>query len=270
MQKVVFNGHYLMYVDTAVSDYWRAMVLPYEAALRHLGGDIFVKKATVEYHASARFDDVLDIGVRCARVGNSSMVFEAVVYRGDTLIVSCELLYVYTGVTSPTPRPVPAALRAAFDAYEGGQVMAQLQVGDWSLVQAPTSALRTEVFVQEQGIGAHMVWDDADAHAVHALVCNHLGLPVASGRMVQHAPGVARIGRMAVSQPLRGSHLGRQVLFALIEAARQRGDTQVMLHAQLSAQGFYTRLGFVTRGSVFEEAGIQHIEMHLPLVSKTQ
>ena len=51
----------------------------------------------------------------------------------------------------------------------------------------------------------------------------------------------------------------------LVHAARERGDTEVMLHAQLSAEGFYTRQGFVARGPVFEEAGIQHVEMVLPL-----
>ena len=52
----------------------------------------------------------------------------------------------------------------------------------------------------------------------------------------------------------------------LFTAARERGDNEVMLHAQCSAEGFYTRQGFVTRGSTFEEAGIQHVEMVLPLV----
>ena len=57
--------------------------------------------------------------------------------------------------------------------------------------------------------------------------------------------------------------LGRTVVWA-----RQRGDAEVMLHAQCSAEGFYRRLGFTARGLVFEEAGVQHIEMVLPLISK--
>ena len=44
-------------------------------------------------------------------------------------------------------------------------------------------------------------------------------------------------------------------------ASRQRGDREVTLHAQRSAEGFYQRLGFVARGEGFEEAGIAHIEM---------
>jgi YbgC/YbaW family acyl-CoA thioester hydrolase len=76
MQKIVFNAHYLMYFDTAVADYWRALALPYEEAMHQLGGDLYVKKATVEFHASARMDDQLDIGMRCSRVGTSSMLFQ--------------------------------------------------------------------------------------------------------------------------------------------------------------------------------------------------
>src|SRR5690606_23654198 len=50
MQKIVFNAHYLMYFDTAISDYWRAMALPYEEAMHQLDGDLYVVKATVEFH----------------------------------------------------------------------------------------------------------------------------------------------------------------------------------------------------------------------------
>lgn len=66
---------------------------------------------------------------------------------------------------------------------------------------------------------------------------------------------------MAVSRELRGAHVGRAVLRALMQAATDRGDHQVVLHAQRSAEGFYARLGFLPRGEPFEEAGIVHIEM---------
>ncbi len=265
MQKVVFNGNYLMYFDTAVSEYWRALALPYEAALRQLGGDIFVKKATVEYHASAHFDEVLDLGVRCARVGNSSMLFEVAIFFGDRLIASGELVYVYTSATSQVAQPVPPALRHVLETFEAGKPMTHVQVGTWLELHEPSSALRQAVFVEEQGIAASLVWDDADASSLHVLIKNHLDQPVAAGRMSQQGPAVARIGRMAVDRALRGSRLGQDVVKALVAAARQRDDREVMLHAQCSAQGFYTRLGFQPRGAVFEEVGIAHIEMCLPL-----
>jgi predicted GNAT family N-acyltransferase len=70
---------------------------------------------------------------------------------------------------------------------------------------------------------------------------------------------------MAVDRVLRGSSLGRAMLDALVSCARNRGDKEVMLHAQRSAEGFYRRLGFVVRGAPFEEAGLDHIEMVLTL-----
>ena len=106
-----------------------------------------------------------------------------------------------------------------------------------------------------------MEWDHEDATALHAVALNRMGMPLATGRLLQHAPGVARIGRMAVKKQMRGGDLGQRVLHALMDAARDRGDTQVLLHAQCSAEGFYKRSGFAPHGAVFEEAGIAHIEM---------
>ena len=83
LQKIVFNGHYLMYFDTAMAAYWRAMALPYHETMQALEGDLYVRKATLEYLGSARYDDQLEVGIRCARIGNSSIVFEAAVFRGE-------------------------------------------------------------------------------------------------------------------------------------------------------------------------------------------
>jgi len=267
MQHIVFNAHYLMYLDTAMGDYWRTLALPYQESMVLLGGDMYVKKAALEYHASARYDDTLHIGLRCARVGNSSLVFEGGIFRGDTLLVSGELLYVFADPASQTSRPVPDALRQVFAQYEARQTVTQTTVGRWSDWGARVTPLRRAVFVEEQAISETLVWDEADAVAVHAVVHNALGQVVACGRMLTHAPGVARIGRMATHQMLRGGGLGLQVLRALIKTARERGDHEVMLHAQCSAEEFYLREGFVRRGEVFVEVGIAHQEMALVLAA---
>ncbi len=267
MQKIVFNAHYLMYFDTAMGDYWRALALPYEAAMHQLEGDIYVKKASVEYFASARYDDQLEVGIRCNKIGTSSIVFEGAIFRGNTLLVTGELLYVFADPTTQTSRPVPQALRVLFNEFEAGESVVTVHTGDWSALQQQASNLRQAVFVQEQGIAADLVWDAADASALHVVLNNRLGGAVASGRLVQEAPGVGRIGRMAVERVLRGSKLGHDALQALIQLARKRGDHEVMLHALCSAQGFYARSGFITRGDVFTEAGLDHIEMVLALQS---
>ena len=103
--------------------------------------------------------------------------------------------------------------------------------------------------------------DAADAGCVHAVAYNRFGAALATGRLLQHVPGVAKIGRMAVSQSMRGSGIGRHVLDALMKAAKARGDREAVLHAQLSAASFYSRAGFMPRGPQFDEAGIPHVEM---------
>ena len=235
MQKIVFNAHYLMYIDTAMSEYWRALALPYEASMHILGGEMYVKKATVEYHASAKLDDTLDVGMRCARIGNSSCLFEAAIFCGDRLLVTGELVYVFADPATQTSTPVPAALRAMLEGFEAGAEMVEVRTGDWNTLGRDAARLRTAVFVREQGIPADVEADALDASARHAVLYNRLGQPVATGRLLQQAPGVSRIGRMAVDRSVRGAQWGRVLLAALVEAARARGDTQVQLHAQCSA-----------------------------------
>ena len=261
MQKIVFNGHYLMYVDTAVGSYWRALALPYHDTMATLGGDLFVRKATLEYHGSAEYDDAIETGVRCEQIGNSSMRFTTAVFRGEECLVSGELVYVFADPVAKKPLTVPPDLRAVLLGFEAGQPVVDVRVGTWDELGREAGAIRQEVFVREQQIPAEMEWDAADAGCVHAVAYNRLGVPLATGRLLEHVPGVAKIGRMAVLRALRGSRLGREVLQALMAAAQARGDREVLLHAQLSAAGFYQRAGFVPRGPVFEEAGIEHIEM---------
>ncbi len=261
MQKIVFNGHYLMYFDTAVADYWRAMALRYETILHHFQGDMFVKKATVEYHGSARYDDTIEVCIECARIGTSSIVFQCEIFRDDTHLISGELLYVFADPATQTSRPVPQALRDWFMAYEAGQPMVQVRTGTWAQMADGARALRTQVFTDEQQIPQEMEWDEADETSVHAVAFNRLDQPVATGRLLPSENGVSKIGRMAVDRVLRGNGLGRDILLALMDIAKKRDDREVALHAQLSAQGFYQRLGFSVRGEAFEEAGIGHIEM---------
>ena len=267
MQKIVFNAHYLMYFDTAVADYWRALALPYEAAMHQLGGDLYVKKAQLEYHGSARYDDQLDIGLKCTRLGTSSMVFTGAVFHAEQLLIGCELVYVFADPATQKSRPIPVSLRDMLTGFEAGEPMVLVKAGSWSELGADASALRTAVFVQEQRVPLELEWDEADEGALHAVAYNRMGQALGTGRLLRHAPGIGKIGRMAVSRVMRGSHLGRDILHTLQAHARSRGDTEVLLYAQRSAEGFYRRLGFVPRGEPFEEAGIPHLEMFQSLAA---
>lgn len=260
-QQIVFNVHYLAYFDTAVGGFWRALALPYADTMKSLGGDLFVRKATLEYLGSARYDDQLEIGVRCDRVGTSSMTVVCAVFRGDELLVHGEMIYVFADPLTQKPRPVPQALRQVFESFEQGAAVVEVRCGDWASLGAPAHAIRQAVFVDEQKIPAEMEWDDADDTCLHAVAFNRFGTPLATGRLLEHVPGVAKIGRMAVVRAMRGGGIGREVLNALMRAGKAEGYGEVLLHAQLSAAGFYARAGFVQRGAVFEEAGIGHVEM---------
>lgn len=259
-QKIVFNAHYLMYADVAITEYWKQMAMPYAQSWAALGGELFVKKATVTYHASAQMGDVLDVGIRCVKQGNTSLQFEAGIFRGQQLLNTVELVYVFADSTQ-TPQPLPQQLRDMLTAFEAGEEMVELRSGNWNDLGRLAERLRMEVFVKEQGVPREIEIDEFDTMCRHVVAVNRLGYAVATGRLVSDAPGVARIGRMAVAREMRGGKLGRQVLDKLLEAARDRGDTAAVLHAQVHAQNFYARADFVPEGDVYEEAGIDHITM---------
>jgi len=139
----------------------------------------------------------------------------------------------------------------------------RLQLGTWNDLGRFASPLRMAVFVREQGVPPALEMDALDPLCLHVVAFDASGQAVATGRLLkdQDNPEVARIGRMAVAKIVRGQGAGRQVLEALVAAARQRGDTQVVLSAQLHAKDFYARAGFLAEGDVYEDAGILHITM---------
>ena len=265
MQKIVFNGHYLMYFDTAVAGYWRALALPYHDTMVELEGDLYVRKATVEYLGSARYDDVCDVGIRCQRIGSSSMLLHAALFRADQLLVHGELVYVFADPATQTSKPVPPALREVLMAFEAGEPMLDWRQGGWGDVGTAARAVRQAVFVDELGAPAELVHDANDLDAVHVVAINRLGAPLAGGRLLAAEEGVSRIGRLAVLPPLRCTGIGRRLLDGLVDASKARGDREVRVDALGSAISFYERAGFVPRGEAFEHAGVAHQAMWLKL-----
>ncbi len=125
MQAIVFNGNYLNYFDVAFTEYWRATGLPDVLAQAEAGLEMFARKATVEYHAPARFDDVLDIGVRCADLGRSSMRFVLEIFKGDDLLVSGEMTYVYADSRIRKSEPLPALWRERLAGFDQTRAVGQ-------------------------------------------------------------------------------------------------------------------------------------------------
>ena len=131
--------------------------------------------------------------------------------------------------------------------------------------RAEIAALRTRVFVAEQGVPREIEQDAADDTAVHALSRDAAGRIVATGRLLLRDDGTATIGRMATDPGARGGGHGAAVLAELHRQAALRGVAEVELHAQVSARGFYERAGYTAVGEEYEEAGIAHITMRRPL-----
>ncbi len=138
----------------------------------------------------------------------------------------------------------------------------RLVSGDWAALGQDATQVRTEVFVGEQGIPAQLEWDAADAHCLHCVAYDGEHA-VGTGRLLPDA----HIGRMAVLAPYRRTGIGGRILGALVAAARERGEAEVVLSAQTYVADFYRHHGFEARGEPYDEVGIPHQEMALSLHS---
>jgi acyl-CoA thioester hydrolase len=118
-QGVVYYGRYLPYFDHARTEYHR-----------HLGGfaadrcELVMRASAVEYHAPARFDDLIEAFVRVSRIGRTSVSYDYAAYRlpDDTLMVTAEQTLVLIEVESRRPTPVPDDFRAAVRTLENGDL----------------------------------------------------------------------------------------------------------------------------------------------------
>jgi predicted GNAT family N-acyltransferase len=125
-------------------------------------------------------------------------------------------------------------------------------------------AIRRRVFIEEQNVPEEIELDADDGHAFHALAILD-GVAIGCGRMLEHGDSEVKIGRMAVLREFRGTGVGAHILRFLIDRARARGLRRAILHAQLTAEGFYLKEGFNPVGGVFDEAGIAHRKMERDL-----
>lgn len=136
-------------------------------------------------------------------------------------------------------------------------MMQKLIIGDWSTCRRDAEEIRYEVFVIEQKVPVELEWDEMDAQSVHAVVYDENNKAIATGRLLPDG----HIGRMAVRETARGKGVGGRILEALMAVAQKRGDRAVILNAQMHAEPFYRRFGFVREGDEFKDAGIPHIVM---------
>ncbi len=137
----------------------------------------------------------------------------------------------------------------------------RIECHDWPRAEHWAVPIRIEVFVNEQGVPAHLEIDGTDTDCTHVLAFDRDGQAIATARLMPDG----RIGRMAVRQAWRGQGVGSALLHALLEQATHQGMARVYLHSQRQACGFYARHGFVEEGDEYLEAGIPHQTMVLEL-----
>jgi predicted GNAT family N-acyltransferase len=131
----------------------------------------------------------------------------------------------------------------------------------WAAHGEKLREVRRIVFVEEQNVPPELELDDSDRGAQHFLAINEAGQPVGCCRLLPSG----QIGRLAVLEAHRARGIGRRLLAAAVEHAKDQGMQRVFLNAQTQADGFYRDAGFLPAGDVFTEAGIPHQRMELAL-----
>ena len=120
-QMIVFNAHYLTYFDTAITEYFRSLGYDYREQVERTGEDYHTVRTLVEYFAPIHFDVEIEVGVRTARIGRSSLTFAFEIFpKGrDERLATGEVVWVNTDQTTRRPAPVPAELVEKLRAFDG-------------------------------------------------------------------------------------------------------------------------------------------------------
>ena len=113
-QGIVFNAHYLTYYDVAITEFLRAIEYDYDGMVANTGLDFHLVKATVEYLQPIVKDAEIDVGIRCGRLGTSSITWALAIFAkdADEALSTGEIVWVCSRVGSHRSHPVPDALRA--------------------------------------------------------------------------------------------------------------------------------------------------------------
>ncbi len=128
--------------------------------------------------------------------------------------------------------------------------------------------IRKEVFVEEQKVPIDLEIDEFDRISpdVHHVLVEIDGTYAATGRLTYYKDNSAKMQRIAVRQTFRSQGIGKILLIALEELARELGLSQSVLDAQCQAETFYRKLGYETISTEpFDDAGIPHVRMVKPL-----
>jgi acyl-CoA thioester hydrolase len=111
----VFNGHYLFFYDVAITELWRARIVPYQEMIDR-GADLVVAEVRFNFRQGARFDDLVDIELNVKHLGTTSMVISPVFRVGDRLMLDGEVRHVFIDPATKGKTPIPDYIRTALSA----------------------------------------------------------------------------------------------------------------------------------------------------------
>ncbi|MDD3876199.1 MAG: GNAT family N-acetyltransferase [Bacteroidales bacterium] len=123
---------------------------------------------------------------------------------------------------------------------------------------ALSSAIRKEVFVEEQHVDIKLEYDGKDKDAKHYLLFYNKKA-IATARWRNTSAGI-KLERFAMLKLFRNQGLGVHLLKAVM-ADVLKNNQPIYLHSQDKAVNFYKRHGFKIEGDAFIEAGIVHYKM---------
>jgi predicted GNAT family N-acyltransferase len=131
-----------------------------------------------------------------------------------------------------------------------------IEIADLEKFKKEIFHVRNQVFVKEQNVPVELEIDGLDEDAIHVLARDEQNV-IGTGRMLSDG----HIGRICVIKSHRSRGAGRLMVNTFIDTANKMNLLKVWLASQCSAIGFYSELGFVETGKVFDDAGIDHIKM---------
>ena len=120
LQGIVYNACYVTYLEVAQVDYFRNLgILIYDERQR-TSFDTATVKATLEFKAPAKLDEMIDVYTRVPYIGSSSFTMETEIYRedSDVLLVKAEVVYVNYDADQGEARPVPDDVRTRINQFE--------------------------------------------------------------------------------------------------------------------------------------------------------
>ena len=119
-QGIVYYGRYLPYFDRARVEYHRELgLLGMEVGKE--GNEFVMRALSVEYHAPAVFDDLIEVYVRMARIGRTSATYELEAYRtrDGVLLVTATQTLVLVDLQERQAVPIPDSYREVIRSFEG-------------------------------------------------------------------------------------------------------------------------------------------------------